>query len=112
MSRTALLVSFILAILFLAVHEIVQLQRVPRPQAFMHAVWVWGVLGIVSELGLPEIAAVFSFGVVIAMAYTYFETKKPLLAPKDDGSTPPSGFGAGAGVGASGSGGGGGGGSF
>ena len=83
MSRPALLVTFILAVLILAWHDIQTFQIVPKPQTFMHAVWVWFILGIVSEIGLPEIAAAFGVGLIIAMAFTYYKNKTPLLAPKD-----------------------------
>lgn len=86
--RFGLLATFISAIAILTWDEIKNQQRVPEPQVYVHAAVVWAVLGIVSELGVPELAALFGLGYVVSMLYTY--VKPAIVAPiQTFGSAPP-----------------------
>jgi hypothetical protein len=53
-------------------------------------VWVWAILGIVSEIGASDIAALFGFGLLLSMLYTYYQGKpNPLTPAATGGSTAP-----------------------
>lgn len=79
MSRSALMVSFLAAIGIVTWHEIKTLQRIPHPATYVHAAVVWAILGIVSDLGAPELAAVFGAGLVLSMVYRFYTTGTPSL---------------------------------
>lgn len=67
----ALTVTLIAAIGLVAYSAIAKKHEVPQPQYFVWIAIVWSILGLVSDLGAPQIATVFSFGLVFAMAYSY-----------------------------------------
>lgn len=69
--RFGLLATFISACAILAWDELKTKQRFPHPDVFVRAAIVWSVLGIISELGVPELAALFGLGFVLSMLYVY-----------------------------------------
>jgi len=73
MRRLGLLTTFIAALAILTWDEVKTQQRVPKPEVYWHAVIVWAVLGVVAELGVPELAALFGFGYVLSMLYRYYQ---------------------------------------
>lgn len=84
MSRLALFTSFLFALGILTWQEVHKNNRTPHPDVYMHAVLVWAVLGVISDLGVPEIAAVFGIGLALSMAYTSFAPKEqPVPAAND-----------------------------
>jgi len=74
--RFGLVGTYLAAFAMLAWDEINVEQRVPHPAKFVYASIVWGVLGIVAELGAPELAFVFSIGILLSMAYVYFQSPR------------------------------------
>lgn len=78
--RFGLLATFMLALAILTWDEVKHQQRVPHPDVYWHAAVVWAILGIASELGVPELAALFGVGYVLSMMYGYF--KAPLADPQ------------------------------
>jgi len=68
--RRILVGTFLLTIIVLTWDEIREQKRVPVPRRYVSAGAVYGVLGIVSTLGAPEVAAVFAVGVLLAQIYT------------------------------------------
>ena len=75
MTRFGLLITFIIAIGILTWDEIKNQQRVPVPTKYVHAAVVWGILGIIADFGAPEVASVFGLGLVLAMAYGYYNSQ-------------------------------------
>ena len=71
-----LVATFIAAIGILAWDEVNIEKRVPMPSKFVYAGIVWGVLGIVAELGAPEIAFIFAVGILLSMGYVYFQSPR------------------------------------
>lgn len=76
MNRYGLLATFLIAVAMNAWDEMKVKQRVPQPQRFVYIAVVWGVLGIVAEMGAPDLAAVFGAGMVLALAYTHFNASQ------------------------------------
>jgi len=74
-SRFALLATFLAAVGVVTWDEIKRMQRVPHPEKYVHAAVVWAILGIVADLGAPEIAALFGFGMVLSMLYRFYATR-------------------------------------
>ena len=84
-----LTVTLVLAILMVTAREILVNHSVPNPVAYLHVMIVWGALGLVNDLsrggfslgdvGMGDIAGVFSIGILLAMAYTYFSSGSPFL---------------------------------
>jgi hypothetical protein len=72
MGRPALLVTFLVAVAMVTWSELKVNHRIPQPQRFVFAGVVWGVLGVVSELGGPELAAVFGLGMVLVLTYQLY----------------------------------------
>jgi hypothetical protein len=56
---------------------------------------VWGILGVVAEVGAPELAAAFGVGFLLALGYNYFTKtgafKSTLEAHATDKGTGPAG---------------------
>lgn len=75
--RFGLLATFIAAIGIISWDELKHKQRVPHPEVYIHAAVVWAILGIISELGVPELAAIFGLGLVLSMLYIYFKAVPP-----------------------------------
>jgi hypothetical protein len=70
--RQGLLVSFIAAIGLITWDELKNRQRVPHPERYVSAVIVWFILGLVAELGAPELAGLFGIGLVLTLYYSYY----------------------------------------
>jgi hypothetical protein len=69
--RAGLTVTLMVAVAILVWDEIHTKMRVPHPERFINAALVWGVLGVMAELGAPEIATLLGAGLVLTMLYTY-----------------------------------------
>lgn len=77
MTRIGLLATFLIAVGMVTWDEVKNLHRVPFPARYLYIGIVWAVLGLISELGAPEIGAVFGVGLVVAMAYSFYTNKTP-----------------------------------
>lgn len=69
--RFGLLATFIAAISILTWDELKTKQRVPHPEVYIRAAVVWAILGLIGELGVPELASLFGLGLVLSMLYVY-----------------------------------------
>lgn len=76
------MITFVAAVSIICYHEMVGLQRMPRPEVFVYAVGVWAVLGLIAELGSYEIALALGAGVVLSMLYTLVLVGRPLIYKK------------------------------
>lgn len=81
MSRYALLLTFLVAVAIIAWDEIKVAQRFPMPKRFVYAAVVWGILGVIAELGADDVAAAFGVGMVLVLAYQHY--KAPAAVPPD-----------------------------
>lgn len=64
-----LLGTFVIGIGIITWDEVKNQQRVPHPERYMYVALVWGVLGIIGELGAPELAALIGLGYIITLIY-------------------------------------------
>lgn len=78
--RTGLLITAVAAASIVTYNEMSNLQRVPRPENYMHIAIVWSILGILAEVGAYDIAVALGTGIVIAMLYTFIINGAPVLS--------------------------------
>lgn len=64
-----LTVTAIVAIAAVIYSETNEYQRIPRPERFMAIMYVWAALGLVAQLGAPEIAGAFAVGALLVLIY-------------------------------------------
>jgi hypothetical protein len=69
--RFGLLATFVSAVAIITWDELKNKQRFPHPEVYVHAAVVWAILGVVSDLGAPDIAALFGLGLLLSMLYIY-----------------------------------------
>lgn len=69
------------AIALVTYEEIYKKNRVPHPQSFGHVIIVWSILGVIAELGVPEIAGLFGVGLLLSMAYSYLANPEADAVP-------------------------------
>lgn len=72
--------SFLAAVGIITWQELRQFHRAPRPERFLYVAVVWGLLGVVSEVGGDDIAAVFSVGLVLTLLYSYYNNTPAVKA--------------------------------
>lgn len=70
-SHRIIVAMYIAAIVILTYSEIKQEQRMPQPKRYLYATLVFLMLAFIEMLGATSLAAAFSVGVVLAMAYTF-----------------------------------------
>jgi hypothetical protein len=70
--RFGLLSTYVAAIAIVTWREVKLYQRTPEPKYYVRVAIVWGILGVVAELGVPELAALFGLGFVLAMLYDFY----------------------------------------
>ena len=73
--RFGLLSTYVAAIAIVTWREVKLYQRTPEPKHYVRVAIVWGILGVVAELGVPELAALFGFGFVLAMMYDFYASR-------------------------------------
>lgn len=79
-SRGVFLATFLAAFAIITYHEVVNLKRFPFPGGYGKLIIVWVVLSLIEDITNDSgIGAVFAVGLVMAMAYTFFTSSKPLL---------------------------------
>jgi hypothetical protein len=83
--RTGLTITMWAAIGIITFHELIKLQRVPRPENYKYIAIIWATLGVVAELGAYDIATAMGMGIIISMMYTYVTKKKPPLTSPTGG---------------------------
>lgn len=82
-----MLATFLGAVAILTWDEIHTKQRVPHPEVYVHAAVVWAILGVAADLGIPELAGIFSIGLLLAMLYVYFQATKENASSVGAGSS-------------------------
>lgn len=73
-SGIGLLVTYFAALAIITWDELKHKQRIPHPENYVRAGIVWAILGVVAEIGAPEVAGIFGLGLVVAMLYVYFQS--------------------------------------
>lgn len=83
--RAGLLATFLAAIAIRAWDELKYEQRMPKPEVFWHIAVVWGVLGLISELGADDLAALFGLGYLLMLMYRFYLSHKVIEDDKVSG---------------------------
>lgn len=76
----ALTVTAIVAVAMIVHSEANEYQRVPRPERFMAVMYVWAALGLIAQLGAPEIAGALSVGFLLVMLYRLLSASETEVA--------------------------------
>lgn len=71
LERFGLVTTYTMAVSIIVWNEMRREQRVPHPEKLMYVAIVWAFLGIAADLGIPELAALFGIGYILAMLYRY-----------------------------------------
>lgn len=79
-------VTLLIAVAIIAVDAYKNEHDLPLPQRFLWAVAIWSILGLVAAVGAEAIAAVFGFGLVLAMSYRYFTGGGTIIGGTSTGS--------------------------
>jgi hypothetical protein len=67
-----LLATFVAAVAMVTWIEVKRNHTVPRPQRYVSAGLLWGILGISSPVLTYSLTGLFGVGILLTLMYTYF----------------------------------------
>lgn len=81
--------TFFAALGIITFDEVAKLKRWPHPDRYGRAIIIWAILGLISDLGAPQLATIFAAGLVLTLLYQYYNTGTVFINGSTETQTKP-----------------------